>query len=299
MANFYSLYWQIREYLLKHLYPILVVDNQYDFKKAYKNKFFFDSLSDIPPSFNPTFKVKGFCIPCYREVDFIVDMQFGGKKINDLYYPNLRERLECPLCHMNNRQRLVATIIKQILTDDRKKVIYFMEQVTPIFLHFQNNFVGKTIIGSEYLGFGFKSGEEYEGINHQDIENLSFSEDSIDLIVSNDVFEHVPNPQKAFSECYRTLKKNGIMIFTIPFYSDLLKSISRANREDGVMNFILPKVFHGNPVSQDGSLVFTDFGWDILTWLKEIGFSKSNLEIYSSKKSGHYGGGELIFKAIK
>jgi hypothetical protein len=299
LANFYSLHKQIRKYLLKYLYPILILDNQDDFQKAYKNKNFLDNLSDISPSYNPIFKVKGFCIPCYKEVDFIVDMQSGGKKINDLYYPNLRERLVCPLCHMNNRQRLVATIIKQTVIDERKKVIYFMEQVTPIFLYFKNLYKNKIIIGSEYLGAHFKSGEEYEGINHQDIENLSFRDDSIDLIVSNDVFEHVPNPQKAFSECYRTLKKNGIMIFTIPFYSDLSKSVSRANLEGGVVNFILPKVFHGNPVTQDVSLVFTDVGGDIFSWFKEIEFSKLNLEIYSSKKYGHIGGGELVFKAIK
>ncbi len=318
MANFYFLRKQklkaiflifkiqLRKYLLKkqylseeHLYPILILDNQYEFQKAYKDKNFLDSLTDISPLYGPTLKVKGFCIPCSEEVDFIVDMQSGGKKINNLYYPNLRERLECPLCRMKSRQRLIAAIIKKVLADKRIKVIYFMEQITPLFLHFKTLLEGKTIIGSEYLGPEFKSGEEYKGINHQDIENLSFSNDSIDLIVSNDVFEHVPRPKKALKECYRVLRANGIMIFTIPFHSDLSMSVSRANFINGVVNFVLPKVFHGNPVSQDGSLVFTDFGWDILIWLKQIGFSKSNIEIYSSKKYGHIGGGELVFNAIK
>jgi hypothetical protein len=307
LANFYFLYKQklkaifliFKICLRKHLYPILVLDNQYDFQEAYKDKNFLDSLADISPLYSPTLKVKGFCIPCSEEVDFIVDMQFGGKKINNFYYPNLRERLVCPLCLMNNRQRLIAALIKQVLVDERIKVIYFMEQVTPIFLHFKTLLKGKTFIGSEYLGFEFKSGKEYKGINHQDIENLSFRNDSIDLIVSNDVFEHVPNPQKAFCECYRALKKNGIMIFTIPFHSDLSKSVRRANLEDGVVNFILPEVFHGNPISQDGSLVFTDFGWDIFSWFKKIGFSKSKLEIYSSIKYGHLGGGQPVFRLIK
>jgi hypothetical protein len=97
----------------------------------------------------------------------------------------------------------------------------------------------------------------------------------------------------------QSFKKNGIMIFTIPFYSDLSKSLRRANLEDGVVNFILPEVFHGNPISQDGSLVFTDFGWDIFSWFKKIGFSKSKLEIYSSIKYGHLGGGQPVFRLIK
>ena len=50
----------------------------------------------------------------------------------------MRERLECPLCKMNNRQRLVTTIIEQLLINAKIQNIYFMEQVTPIFIYFKN-----------------------------------------------------------------------------------------------------------------------------------------------------------------
>ena len=53
----------------------------------------------------------------------------------------------------------------------------------------------------------------------KDIENLSFDDKQVDIIVSNDVLEHVANPSKGFAECARVLKNNGIMIATFPFFS--------------------------------------------------------------------------------
>jgi len=42
-------------------------------------------------------------------------------------------------------------------------------------------------------------------------------EKSIDVINAVELFEHVENPEKGLRECYRALKKNGIMILSVPF----------------------------------------------------------------------------------
>lgn len=44
------------------------------------------------------------------------------------------------------------------------------------------------------------------GIRHEDIEKLSFKDASLDLGVSNDVFEHIANPLDAFKACARVLR---------------------------------------------------------------------------------------------
>ena len=138
-----------------------------------------------------------------------------------------------------------------------------------------------------------------KGIRHEDVENLSFSDDALDLIVSNDVFEHVTDPARAFAECVRVLKVGGLMLATIPFHSNNDLSITRAKLVNGRLEHILPPSYHGNPVSADGSLVFTDFGWNVLKEMQAAGFSDVSIEVYSSVEHGHLGGGQLIFRLTK
>jgi len=129
--------------------------------------------------------------------------------------------------------------------------------------------------------------------------NLSFDTDSLDLIVSNDVFEHVPCPGKAFAECVRVLRPGGVMLATIPFHSQCDASVMRAELGDNGVKHLLPSTFHGNPLSEEGSLVYTDFGWDVLGNLQMSGFSSVAVEVYSSLEYGHWGGGQLVFRMVK
>jgi hypothetical protein len=243
-----------------------------------------------------SFLLNGFCIPCNHSARFLVDMKWGGQKIDGSWIPNWRERLECPSCKMNNRQRLMAALIKQMLSTTNTMQVYLMEQVTPIYKWAAKNFDRHKIIGSEYLGYEYEGGTVIKGIRHEDVENLSFNNAQVDLIVSNDVFEHVPNPSKAFSECARVLKPGGVMLATIPFHDANELTVVRAKLQTGQLEELLPSVFHGNPVSEKGSLVFTDFGWNFLDQVKAAGFSKVNLEIYSSEIYGHLGGGQIVFR---
>lgn len=253
----------------------------------------------IDSSLAEAFAVNGFCVPCNKIVSLLVDMSSGGQQQDNGWLPNWRERLECPLCRMNNRQRLIATLIKQELETGDKKRVYFMEQVTPIYNWALNVFEGHSLVGSEYLGHEYAGGEVVRGVRHEDVERLSLSAGELDLIISNDVFEHVPNPSAAFAECARVLKKGGVLLTTFPFHCENDLSISRAKLKDGKLEHILPPSYHGNPVSADGSLVFTDFGWDILGEIKAVGFSDVYVEVYASAELGHLGGGQLVFRAIK
>jgi hypothetical protein len=245
------------------------------------------------------FAVDGYCVPCGKNISFLVDMQWGGVRQDNVWLPNWRERQECPQCKMNNRQRLIATLIKQVLDAQHDNHVYLMEQVTPIYDWATAAFKNHSIIGSEYLGHEYESGATIKGIRHEDIENLSFHDDTLDLIVSNDVFEHVPNPARAFAECARVLKVGGVMFATIPFHNNNDESITRAKLINGRLEHILPPSYHGNPVSADGSLVFTDFGWDVLNDMQMAGFSDASVEVYASAELGHLGGGQLVFRLIK
>ena len=137
------------------------------------------------------------------------------------------------------------------------------------------------------------------GVRYEDVTDLSFADASLDLIVSNDVFEHIPVPRAAFAECARVLRSGGTMIATIPFHSGAESSVVRAELTGGGVRHLHPAAYHGNPVSSEGSLVFTDFGWDIIGSLAAVGFADSAVEVYGSAQYGHLGGGQLVFRAKK
>ncbi len=47
--------------------------------------------------------------------------------------------------------------------------------------------------------------------------NLSIKSSSYEVVICTEVLEHTYNPKKVISEIHRVLKKNGVMIITIPF----------------------------------------------------------------------------------
>lgn len=277
------------------------------------------------------FSVDGFCIPCGKTVSFRVDMQAGGRQEDGIFIPNWRERLICPSCRMSNRQRLMSTLVMQHLElCATRQDVYLMEQITPLYKWIANKFDQYSIVGSEYIGSDYQGGDivgplDYQaplrfdnllntarhklslfysmfrmgGIRHEDITKLSFSDASLDLIISNDVFEHVPDPKAAFRECARVLRSGGLMFATIPFHINSDISVVRAQLTATEVHNLLPPMYHGNPVSADGSLVFTDFGWDIIRLFLEAGFSDGMVEVYGCAEYGHLGGGQIIFKATK
>ena len=68
-----------------------------------------------------------------------------------------------------------------------------------------------------YLDYSF---DEFIDTSFPEVDatNLPYENNEFDVVVADQVLEHVcDNPQKVFSESYRVLKKGGIIIFTAPF----------------------------------------------------------------------------------
>ena len=286
------------------LAPIAVIECAADFATVFGDEDFRHAL-DVSRAAEGTgrpmeFCVEGFCIPCGRTVPFMVDMQSGGHAKDGVCVPNWRERMECPLCRMNNRNRLVAALLEQSVDHLKAPAsVYLMEQVTPIFKWSMERFPAHTLIGSEYLGDRYRSGDVVRGLRHEDAMALSFSDASVDIILSNDVLEHVPDPWLALQECFRVLRPSGTLLFTIPFDPAAAVSRPRARIESGEVLHILPPVYHGNPVSEEGSLVFTDFGCDLLDRLRGCGFSTVCAEFYLDPAYGHLGDPQIVFRAVR
>ncbi len=54
-----------------------------------------------------------------------------------------------------------------------------------------------------------------------DLPELPFDDHSFDLVCAFDILEHVEDDQLAFHELSRVLKKNGVLIFSVPLHSVL------------------------------------------------------------------------------
>lgn len=57
--------------------------------------------------------------------------------------------------------------------------------------------------------------------------HLPYHNNSFDIVVSFDVFEHISNDSKAISEIYRVLKDQGKLIFTVPAFQFIFSSFDR------------------------------------------------------------------------
>ncbi|WP_274649485.1 class I SAM-dependent methyltransferase [Paenibacillus humicola] len=117
---------------------------------------------------------------------------------------------------------------------------------------------------------GIKPGEYKDGILCNDFQNLSFADNQFDLVISQDVFEHIARPDKAFREIHRVLKPGGYHVFTVPVHEGR-SSLSRAG---------LPRVYHGDPLREEGALVHTDWGDDIDSIADAYGMTTTRFDLH-------------------
>lgn len=124
---------------------------------------------------------------------------------------------------------------------------------------------------------GVPPGQQRNGVRCEDLMRLSFRSDTFDLVITQEVLEHVADPWQAFREIRRVLKSGGLHLFTVP-YHPTQKTQTRAIAEAPAVRHVLPPVLHGDPLRREGVLVFTDFGVDLLDRLQELGFATTMRE---------------------
>jgi SAM-dependent methyltransferase len=156
----------------------------------------------------------GYCDICneYRTMKIIKPIEGG--------WCNLRNNIYCE-CGSNGRNRMVFSEIKRSNWVKNSGVSVIFEKYTLFYKHLKK--IQPNLLGCEYMGDEYLPGSNvfFRDINvqHEDMMNLSFKDNSIDHMVHCDVIEHVPDYKKALTECYRVLKKNGDMLFTVPYYN--------------------------------------------------------------------------------
>lgn len=116
---------------------------------------------------------------------------------------------------------------------------------------------------SEYLPETPPGQKNAAGLRSEDATALSFADNSFDIVISQDVLEHIEDTWRAFAEINRVLKPGGKHIFTIPLHEE------RPTRPRAG----LPPVHHGDPLNPEGALVYWDFGFDLPERLAALGIN--------------------------
>lgn len=192
------------------------------------------------------YQQEGYCVICENETLF---------KSED---PWLRDFYYCSNCRSIPRERHLHKIIKDEYPDWQSLIIH---ESSP-----SNTFIAEKCANysfSHYLP-DIPNGEFNEiGVQSQNLEELTFQDETFDLFITGDVFEHVFNAPRAFNEIMRVLKPGGAHIFTTPKWKSIDRSFQRAGlNKKGEVIYFEPIEYHGNPISDGKSLVTWTWGRD-------------------------------------
>ena len=133
-------------------------------------------------------------------------------KISSVLDPNIRTK----------KARKIVTIIKDFLRKDNKS----LEDAVCLDVGGSAGFVAKELalenihkiyvidIDEKALQFG-KENNPHDKIIYlkADAMALPFLDDTFDIIICNQVYEHIPSPERMMKEIYRTLKHRGVCYF--------------------------------------------------------------------------------------
>lgn len=84
------------------------------------------------------------------------------------------------------------------------------------------------------LGAGATKTEGFKNVDAHEVKGLTdivhnleqfpwpFENDSVDEIISNNLFEHLPNLVRTMEEIHRILKPNGLLKIAVPYYKHIL-----------------------------------------------------------------------------
>jgi SAM-dependent methyltransferase len=119
----------------------------------------------------------------------------------------------CVRCGANVPNLALIPVINAHREKTRVEDVYEMSTYGATLGYLKRTFAN--VIESEY--FPRKApGQIIDGIRNEDVQCLSFADASLDLITSNQVFEHVPDDVLGYRECFRALRPGGALVMAVP-----------------------------------------------------------------------------------
>lgn len=191
---------------------------------------------------------------------------------------NPRESLLCARCRSAPRNRLVAIELLERLgggslrasRSARPMSIYVAAAQGPLVQGFGVDAAGLTT--SDFVP-GVEPGAPLgDGRSTcQNLESLTYPDGAFDIVVTEDVLEHVRDPDRAFREIHRVLRPGGVHVFTVPMYLDK-PGITRVDTSGPSDILLMEPEWHGDAV-RGRILSYRTFGTDLFEQLESLGFS--------------------------
>jgi SAM-dependent methyltransferase len=209
------------------------------------------SQSAAAPGLAPVLESSGTCTTCGAPSRFVaVD-------------PWLRDHFVCERCGSIPRERALMATIDRLYPHWRQLAIHESSPAERgASARLRRECAGYT--ASAYSpGLARGGVHPTTGMRNEDLEALSFPDESFDLVVTQDVVEHVFDAPRVFSEIARVLRPGGAHVFTVPLLAGAAASRVVAERaQDGSVIHHVPAVHHGSPTGE-GALVTWHWGFDI------------------------------------
>ncbi len=167
--------------------------------------------------------MKAYCYNCGETADYRVVLPIGdelksawGLSDKAAKRFNQREGLICTVCGANIRAQGLAKAIlesKHGLGQESLRAWVRHPEAKGLKVCELNSCheLHQTLSGLKGLTYS-----EYGTGTEENIESLSYADDTFDLLLHSETLEHVSNPGKAMDECRRVIKSGGLILFTTP-----------------------------------------------------------------------------------
>ena len=211
------------------------------------------------------FLTDGYCPVCEGPRQFRAT---SDKEIPEQLLSNwFRNALRCTTCKCPPRERAIAYVVNRYRPGWRGLGIHGCSPGGWSFsAKLRRQCTG--YVASQYdPTFPFGDMHVSGSWRNENLEAQTFDDNVFDIVITQDVFEHIFHPGRAAREIARTLKPGGLCIMTVPVVRNFGVSERRASlTPEGVVHH-LPDQYHGSPVGDGRSLVTIDWSYDIGAYL--------------------------------
>ncbi len=206
-----------------------------------------------------------------------------------------RDHYHCARCLSIPRQRVLVHVMQQHFPDWRKLDIHESSPSGLTFEKFSSEC--QRYVPTQFFP-EIRSGSVHQGFRCEDLARQTFADESFDIVITQDVLEHLLEPMASLKEICRTLKPGGVHLFTVPWYSWQDTKVRVRKRGDEI-EYLEEPDYHDNPVDEKGSLVVTEWGRDLVDTIysctgmtttvvhihdKHIGAEAKFIEVFLSRK---------------
>lgn len=215
-------------------------------------------------------KIHGYCPICAADAVFVP------------FDAGPRETPRCVECGSVPRHRALVSVLARIHASLAPLHVHESSPSTCTADYFRRHCAQFT--GSYYLPRQ-RPGAKLGVFVNCDLGQQPFAAASFDLVITQDVLEHLPQPVPALREIERTLRPGGRHLFTVPRTPDQ-PTRARAEWRGGKLHQLLPAEYHRDPTNPKGSLVVTDWGYDLETLVALPGRSRCTVHTVLAPQYG-------------